>query len=159
MHSFSVKAYLELFEEVMIGRTQEYTWIIDREPGQGVLRSLQELSGKEASEPMRADGITIASLAGHISWSLNFALTFLNGQKPDGNWSESWKVRAVDEEDWLRLLEEIEDRTEAFREKVREREDWSDKLLEMGVLAFLPHMAYHLGALRQLLKELRERQE
>ncbi len=157
MHPFSIKAYLTLLEEIMIGKTQEYTWIIDRDPGQGILRSLQELSGQEASTPLRKDGISIASHAGHINWALNFALTFLNNETPSGDWTESWQTKTVDEEDWLKLLEQIEDRTEAFREKVKEREDWSDSRFETGVLAFVPHMAYHLGAIRQLLKELRER--
>lgn len=157
MHPFSLKAYLTLFEEIMIGRTGEYTWVIDRDPGQGILRSLQELSGKEASTPLRKDGISIASHAGHVNWALDFALTFMSGETPTGKWPDSWKTKDLDEEDWLKLLEQIEDRAEAFRDKVKEREDWSDVQLETGVLAFVPHMAYHLGAIRQLLKELRER--
>jgi hypothetical protein len=67
------------------------------------------------------------------------------------NWSESWRVRRVDSEDWMLLIEQLR---REFNQLVQSLSSGvslaSDEQLK-EVLALIPHAAYHLGAIRQMV--------
>jgi len=117
----------------------------------GLLRSLDALSAADVSRSVHG-GATIAAHALH----LRFGLSLMNrwareGGNPfaDAAWDEAWKVGAVDDRRWA----EIRD---GLRAEVR---DWlevlgsprSVALVELnGMIGSIVHLAYHLGAVRQI---------
>jgi hypothetical protein len=154
MSTFSKQSYLELLDELVIGKTEEYTWVVDREPGHGIIRTVEQLSAEEASFPITEGGSTVAAHTEHVRWSLQLALAFLKGEKPAPNWKESWRIKTVDEKQWEQLQKDLKDVYTAIRTSVEKRDDWSDRRMEKGTFSILPHMSYHLGAIRQMVRVL-----
>lgn len=153
--TFSMPSFLELYDELVIGRTKEFTWVIDREPGKGILGTVDSLSAEEASRAVTDGGSTVAAHTEHIRWSLNYALTFLEGKTPSGNWEESWRIKTVDEKEWANLRQDLKQVYKEIRQNIEHRTAWTDSLLLTGLMAVLPHLGYHLGAIRQMMVVLK----
>jgi hypothetical protein len=155
MSAFSLDIFLGLLEEVMVGKTKEQTWVIDREPGHGILRTVEALTAAEASEAAVEGGSTVAAHAGHVRWSLGFALGFFQGNGPIGDWAESWTVKTVSEQEWAQLRNDLRIAYEKIKTAIQQHSDWSDPQFAKGTLAMLPHLGYHLGAIRQKMVAIR----
>jgi len=69
---------------------------------------------------------------------------------PEGGWSESWSVRAVDAETLDTLRAELRREYDTLLAAINRLRSFSDPQLFKGMLALVPHAAYHLGAVRQL---------
>lgn len=142
---------LDILHELYIGTEDESTWVIDAKPGYGFTRTIKTVTAQEASTPIVNGGSTIAAHTYHLKWSINFALEFYSGNQPDGNWPESWKVRKVNDAEWAALQQELLDSYHTLKDTIAAVKDWSNPFLIKGTIALLPHAAYHLGAIKQLL--------
>jgi hypothetical protein len=154
MSTFSKQSYLELLDELVMGKTKEFTWVIDREPGQGITGTIEQLSAEDASFAITEGGSTVAAHTEHVRWSLQLALAFFKGENPTPNWEESWRIKKVDDKQWKKLQKDVKDIYTAIRAAVEKRDDWSDPRFATGTLAILPHLSYHLGAMRQMVRVL-----
>ena len=146
-----LKPFLDIFREVYIGKEGEHTWVIDAQPGHGFTAAIHELSAAQASTPLVPGGTTIAAHTEHLRWSLYFALEFFEGRTPSSKWEESWKVREVDQQQWEQLQQDLLVAYDKVQHAVESVKDWSNEFLVTGTLALLPHAAYHLGAVKQLI--------
>lgn len=146
-----LKPFLELLREIYIGSETEEVWIIDAKPGHGLTASAKELTAKQASTPQVEGGSTVAAHTEHLRWSLEFAMAFYEGRQPSGNWADSWKIHEVNEEEWEQLQLALLVAYQKLLYAIKEVKDWSDPHLLRGTLALLPHAAYHLGAVKQLI--------
>lgn len=144
---------LELFSEAYTGPNHAYTWFIDNKPDAGLLGTFSGLSAEAASRPSPT-GSTIAAHAEHLRWSLALANAFARGENPTPNWPESWTVKAVDDAAWDELQAELKREYETLFAAMERQEDFSDPQLLTGILALMPHAAYHLGSVRQLVNAL-----
>jgi hypothetical protein len=149
MEAIFKEALLELFSEAYTGPNHAYTWFIDNAPGSGLFGTLGALSAEEASRP-GPSGATIAAHAEHLRWSLALANAFARGEEPKVDWKESWTVRTVDAEAWESLRSELRQEYETLHAALSKQADFSDRQLLTGIMALVPHAAYHLGAIRQL---------
>lgn len=145
------KPFLDLLREIYIGSEVEQTWIIDGNPGHGITTTIKEITAKQASAPMVKGGSTIAAHTEHLRWSLEFAMTFYRAEQPSGNWEESWTVHEVNEEEWEQLQLALLVAYQKLIYELKEVKDWTNPHLLKGTIALLPHAAYHLGAVKQLL--------
>jgi len=117
----------------------------------GLLRSLDRLSAADASRSVN-DGATIAAHAQH----LRFGLSLMNhwareGGNPFANarWDEAWKVSTVDAAAWDDIRHGLRDEAHRWREALQVTRDV--RSLEMtGMVSSVAHLAYHLGAIRQI---------
>lgn len=146
-----LKPLLDLLHELYIGTSGEQSWVIDRKPGQGFTAAIKTISAQQASTPIVEGGSTIAAHTEHLRWSIYFALEFFKGKKPEGNWEESWKIRQVDEAQWTKLQQDLLEAYEKLVVAIKGVTDWSNPFFVQGVLALVPHAAYHLGAVKQQL--------
>ncbi len=131
------------------------TWFIDNEPDSGILGLLSRVSAAQASQPMNgaADpGSTIAAHAEHLRWSLANTNAAMRGE-PFGNWKESWQLIKTDPTEWDRLRASLRSEFETLREGIQRQTELPDEDL-IGVLALLPHAAYHLGTIRQMIERV-----
>ena len=122
----------------------------------GLLRSLDKLSAAAASASVH-DGATIAAHAQHVRYGLSLMNQWVaEGGNPFANakWDEAWKVSSVDAAAWDEIRSGL--RGEAHR--------WLDALgaprelarIELtGMISSIAHLAYHLGAIRQINKKVR----
>jgi hypothetical protein len=124
-----------------------------RDPG--LLRSLDRLSAEAASQPATG-GASIAAHVDHLRYGLSLMNRWATGENPfrDANWSASWKRSAVTKEEWATLRRQLEHEVERWLAVVATPRDvTADELNSM--IGSVVHLAYHLGAMRQIDRTLR----
>ena len=147
-----IKPLLDILQELYIGvNNNAPTWVIDSNPGEGFTATLKTITAKQASMPLVHGGSTVAAHEEHLRWSINYALEFYKGNTPPTNWEESWKLRKVDEEEWSKLQQDLLEAYSQLKEALEKVQDWSNPALIKGTLALLPHAAYHLGSIKQMI--------
>ena len=117
---------------------------------EGLLRSLDKLSAKAASAPTPT-GSSIAAHVDHLRYGLSLMNRWTAGENPfaGADWSTSWKKTMVSEDEWRTRRTEL--RTEATRwlEALGTPRDVREMELN-GMIGSIAHLAYHLGAIRQI---------
>ena len=71
-----------------------------------------------------------------------------------GKWKESWKLYEVDNSEWGRLRKDLRTEFESLRQAIESQTELAEQDLTW-VLALLPHAAYHLGTIRQMISRVR----
>jgi hypothetical protein len=122
----------------------------------GLLRSLEKLSAAEASHSVDG-GATIAAHAQHVRYGLSLMVRWATeGGDPfaDATWDEAWKLGAVDDTQWREIRDGLRDVAGRWSMVLRAPREASDVELT-GMIASIAHLAYHLGAIRQIAKNAR----
>ena len=150
MHTAELsKTLTTLFSELVNGAPKDSAYMLNG-GDEGLLRSLDKLSAKAASAPTRT-GSTIAAHVDHLRYGLSLMNRWTSGENPFANadWSTSWKKTTVSEDEWRARRNEL--RTEATRwlEALSTPREASEMELN-GMIGSIAHLAYHLGAIRQI---------
>lgn len=148
LNSLLVEALKGLLTELAVGPPGESAYVLN--PGdRGLLESLRALSAAQASARPQGRS-SIASHVHHLYYGFTLANRRARGEDPytDANWSESWRHQQVDDAEWAKLLIALGDEIKKWREAIGSR-DW-DPFVLSGTIASVAHLAYHLGAIRQL---------
>ena len=122
----------------------------------GLLRSLEKLSAQDASRSTNG-GATIAAHAQHVRYGLSLMNRWAReGGNPfaDATWDEAWKVSAVDKSQWAEILRGLGDELRAWSKALASPREVNDVELG-GMVGSIAHLAYHLGAIRQIHRETR----
>jgi hypothetical protein len=129
------------------------TWFVNNAADAGFLPTLDALSADEASRaaPGRS---TVAAHAGHMRFSLEVSRRWMTGDRGPFDWSQSWAVKTVDEAAWAELRAGIRQEYDVFRTALAEAGELDDLALT-GAFGALAHAGYHLGAVKQMVLELR----
>ena len=117
----------------------------------GLLRSLDTLSAAEASRSVD-DGATIAAHAQHLRYGLSLMNRWAaEGGDPfaDAAWDEAWKTSGVDDLAWGEIRKGLRDESRRWLAALGAPRDVTDIELA-GMIASIAHLAYHLGAIRQI---------
>jgi hypothetical protein len=147
--------------------TRLFSEFIDGAPGQGdafmlnsgdvgLLRSLDKLSAADASRSVN-DGATIAAHAQHVRYGLSLMNRWAAaGGNPfaDAKWDEAWKVSAVDDAAWEEIRRGLRDEAHRWLQVLASPREVSAIELT-GMIASIGHLGYHLGAIRQINKQVR----
>lgn len=150
MHTAELsKTLITLFGELVNGASTDGAYMLNG-GDEGLLGSLDKLSAKAASAPTRT-GSTIAAHVDHLRYGLSLMNRWTSGENPFANadWSTSWKKTTVSEDEWRTRRAEL--RTEATRwlEALGTPREASEMELN-GMIGSIAHLAYHLGAIRQI---------
>jgi hypothetical protein len=152
-----INSIVDLLTEAYEGPSDpSSTWFIDNVPNAGVLGMLEDVSASEASKSVDGSGqtgTTIASHTEHLRWSLAMMLAAIRGE-PLGEWKESWRLLYADEAEWGRVRSSLRAEFETLQKALKIQTDLPEEYLT-GLLALLPHAAYHLGVMRQMLERVR----
>ena len=149
-----IQTIITLLSEAYAGPSDSTsTWFIDNEPDSGILGIIAGVSATEASWSANNEdpGTTIASHVEHLRWSLANANGALMGKPYQPNWKESWNTVTADESKWKYLQDELRKEFEMLRKNIENQADLPGEYL-LGVMALIPHAAYHLGTIRQLIE-------
>lgn len=123
---------------------------------EGLLSALDRLTAEEASRSV-SEGATVAAHVAHLQYGLSLMNEWATrGGNPfaTADWTGAWRVGRVTEAEWDELRRGL--RAEADR--------WLDQLgqprqvsvVELnGMIGSVVHVAYHMGALRQIEPALR----
>ena len=116
----------------------------------GLLRSLERLSASEASA-LTPTGSSIAAHVDHVRYGLSLMNRWSLGEDPfaDAKWTESWNKTSVTDAEWEALRIQLRD--EAARWLVVLRTPRAVEGIELsGMIGSIAHLAYHMGAIRQI---------
>ena len=157
MHTNDTRpALTRLFSELVDGAAGQGGAFILNSGDLGLLRSLDKLSAADASRTANG-GATIAAHAQHLRYGLSLMNTWASrGGNPfaDATWDEAWKTSGVDDAAWKEIRDGLRDETHRWLAALNTPREVSDVELT-GMMASVAHLAYHLGAIRQISKESR----
>jgi hypothetical protein len=146
------RLFAELVEGVPAGREA----FILNSGDMGLVRSLDKLSAADASRSVN-EGATIAAHARHLQYGLSLMNRWAReGGNPfaDATWDEAWKTSVVNDTEWTSIRRALADEARRWRETLATPREAG--LMELsGIIGSIAHLAYHLGAIRQIDKSAR----
>jgi hypothetical protein len=138
-----------LMTELVDGAPETAAHILNRgDPG--LLRSLDRLSAAAASAVVPG-GSSVAAHAEHLRYGLSLMNRWAVGDNPfaDADWAQSWAKTTVSDADWRQLRAALRDETHRWMRALR-TERAMDQVELNDMVASVAHLAYHLGAIRQI---------
>lgn len=157
MHTTEISPTLaRLFSELVDGTSAGGGAFILNSGDAGLLRSLDTLSPADASRSVN-DGATIAAHAQHLRYGLSLMNRWATeGGNPfaDATWDEAWKMSGVGAHEWHEIRSGLRDEAHRWLKVLNSPREVSDAELP-GMIASIAHLAYHLGAIRQIAREAR----
>jgi hypothetical protein len=121
----------------------------------GLLASLERLSAEEASEIIDG-GSSIAAHVDHVTYGISLMNRWASGESPwgDADWQASWTRTTVSQEGWAARRLELERELSRWSDAIKEPRAMSARELT-GMVSSVVHLAYHLGAIRQMDRRIR----
>jgi len=157
MHTTEISTVLSrLLSELLDGPSGRGEAFILNTGDVGLLASLERLSAVDASMSVN-EGATIAAHAQHLRYGLSLMNRWAqDGGNPfaDATWDEAWKTSTVDSATWAAICSGLRDEAHRWL-KVLESLGAVSTVELTGITASIAHLAYHLGAIRQINKSLR----
>ena len=144
-----------LFRELIDGPDPNAAWMLNRGDA-GLLRSLDKLTASAASAP-GAGGASIAAHVDHLRYGLSLMNRWSQGEDDPwstADWTASWSRSIVNDEEWAALRQKLGAEARAWLETLSAPRDYTEARLN-DVIASVAHLAYHLGAIRQIDRSIR----
>ena len=138
-----------LWGEIIDGPAEQEAWMLNPRD-LGLLRSLDLLTASAASVP-HANGSSIASHVHHLRYGLHLLNQWSEGKDAftTTEFAASWHRDTVTEAEWRTLREQLRAEAERWTGTLRHPRPVTVSELT-GILASIAHLAYHLGAIRQM---------
>jgi hypothetical protein len=157
MHTNELSSSLaRLFAELVNGAPQGGGAFVLNSGDAGLLRSLEKLSAADVSQSAN-DGATIAAHARHLQYGLSLMNRWAReagNPFADALWDEAWKTSRVDESEWRSIRDGLQQETSRWLEVLGSPRDVAEVELA-GMMGSIVHLAYHVGAIRQIAKSAR----
>jgi hypothetical protein len=144
-----------VLDELIGGAAPESGWVLNpHDPG--LLNSLDKLSAQEASAVPAGGSASIAAHVDHLRYGLQLLNRWSHGENPfaDADYGPSWDRITVSEAEWAARREALKRETDAWRDAIKRPRDLAELELT-GMVASVAHLAYHLGAIRQMNRAIR----
>jgi hypothetical protein len=155
MHTADISSALgALLAELVDGASKEGGYMLN--PGdEGLLRSLEKLSAGDASA-RTATGSSIAAHVDHVRYGLSLMNRWSKGEHPfeSADWKTSWTRTQVSETEWRQRIADLRAEAARWLDVVRTPRDVDEDGLK-GLVGSIAHLAYHLGAIRQISQTAR----
>jgi len=138
-----------LFGELMHGVSGRGGYMLNARD-RGLLRSLERVSASEASALTRT-GSSAASHVAHLAYGLSLLNRWSQGENPfkGADWAMSWVKTKVTEQEWEALRMQLRDEAARWLVVLRTPREVQHEELS-GMIGSIAHLAYHLGAIRQI---------
>ncbi|HEY0321903.1 MAG TPA: hypothetical protein VGC66_13155 [Pyrinomonadaceae bacterium] len=122
--------------------------------GAGLFQTIDNLTAEEVSRVTTPGAPTIAAHCAHARFYVSVLQQYMQGHSEKVDWNESWLVQTVNASQWAALKKELRQSYETLMEALKAVESWGDEQVGGG-MAIITHTAYHLGAIRQLMRLLK----
>ena len=152
----TARSLTHLFSELVDGVTSSAGGFVLNKGDIGLLKSLGHLSAAEASRST-SDGATIAAHAQHVRYGLSLMNEWAaNGGNPFANakWDEAWNIKAVSDDQWKEIRDGLNGEAHRWNEVLKTPRE-ANGVEFTGLVSSIAHLAYHLGAIRQIHKDTR----
>lgn len=140
-----------LFSELVDGANAPGGAFIVNSGDAGLLRSLGKVSAAGASRSLDG-GATIAAHAQHVRYGLSLMNRWAReGGDPfsDATWEEAWKTTTVNDAEWAEIRGGLADEAHRWLQALGSPREVATVELN-GMIGSIAHLAYHLGAIRQI---------
>jgi hypothetical protein len=143
-----------LFSELVSGTPASGGYMLNARD-EGLLKSLDRLPATAASA-LTPTGSSIAAHVDHLRYGLSLMNRWSAGENPfeNADWSTSWKKTTVDDNEWRRLRADLRSEADRWLHALQTPRDVTEIELN-GMIGSIAHLAYHLGAIRQINQSLR----
>src|SRR5690606_31952242 len=138
-----------LFRELVHGAPDGGAFMLNpKDPG--LLRSLETLSADAASSAPGGGG-SIAAHTDHLRYGLSLLNRWSAGENPfaGANWAAPWQGLQVGAAEWADGGAAVRAEAERWLSSLAEPREVNDVELA-GMIGSIAHLAYHLGAMRQI---------
>lgn len=138
-----------LLGELVDGAPTSGAYMLNRgDPG--LLASLDKLTAADASRAA-SGGATVAAHVDHLRYGFSLMNRWQAGQNPfdDADWSASWRIGAVSDAEWKALRSGLRGEAHRWLQALGVPRDATPIELN-GVVGSIAHLAYHMGAIRQI---------
>lgn len=154
------QSIVELLKEAYAGPPDANTptWFNDNDPNAGIFGQIMPISASAASKSADGTGslgTTVASHVEHLRWSLANVNGTMRGESYQTNWKDSWRVTVVNDEEWDTLRSQLRNEYETICKGIEKQETLENEYLN-GLIALIPHAAYHLATIRQIIERVRQ---
>ena len=139
---------LAILKETIEGPGEHGSFFIDKNTG--LLQTLEALGLEQVFTSVAPDRPSIAAHVKHTSFHLHAISAWPRGDHSRRDWPSSFVLPGHDAATWAALLEELKFEYTDFQSVIREFATESDEALG-GAIGAIVHVAYHLGAIRQLI--------
>lgn len=144
-------ALVTLFAELTEGAHKPGGAFIVNSGDIGLLGSLDKLSAADASRGIQG-GATAAAHARHLQYGLSLMNRWAReGGNPFANamWDEAWKTSRVTDAEWAEIRDSLRHEIAQWKEALGTPREAAGAEL-CGLIGSVAHLAYHLGAVRQI---------
>lgn len=156
MHGFdAIPPLTKILKELVNGAPPGDAYILN--PGDpGLFRSIEKLSAQEASAIPAGGNASVAAHVDHVRYGFELFRRWSEGEQPyaTADWTQSWQRVVVGEKEWRERIESLKAEIAAWRSAMQNPPPLSD-IEQNGVAGIVVHLAYHLGAIRQINRALR----
>ena len=149
------KTLATLFRELIDGVPRDPSYMLNT-GDVGLLGSVEKLSAEDASRSSLG-GASIAAHVDHLRYGLALMNQWRSGvQNPWANadWTASWKISRVTDAEWDRLRRELRSESHRWLDALGSAQP-DDETQLLYMIASIAHLAYHVGAVRQIDKGTR----
>ena len=141
---------MAVLTETMEG-PQEYVAYLNRDSG--FFPSLENLDHNTASRRLPGQ-TTVAAHSKHSCIHLEAIVSLIRGKPQRVDWPSTWQQSVVTQEEWQELIKNMKTAYQEITSIFDENIDWGEKGLA-AAMAAIAHLAYHLGAIRQILLRMK----
>ena len=143
-----------LLAELAFGVPEGPAYVLNRGDA-GLLGSLDRLTPEQASASSQG-GASVAAHVEHLRYGLSLLNRWAGGEDPfaDADWAAAWRTTTVDTAEWADLQARLRQEVERWHAALREPRELRGPDLDTAVGSVV-HLAYHLGAIRQIVAALR----
>jgi hypothetical protein len=144
-----------LMSEIVHGAPTDAAFVLNRGDA-GLLASLDKLDATAASTSSHG-GATIAAHVNHVTFGISLLNRWASGEEnpwATADWKAAWQTTKVSTDEWDQLRRRIKQECEQWLAVLKDPRDVNDLELS-GIIGNIVHLAYHLGAMRQIDSNLR----
>ena len=148
----AIRQVVAVLREAIDGPPESWSYFTDNRRDAGYDGTLATVTADEASRMI--SGTSIAAHTHHAAWAMRRSAAWIRGDRNRWDWSESWRLSTVGEDEWPELRELFRRSYDELREAIEANGLASDESFG-GAVGAVAHAAYHLGAIRQKVARLR----
>lgn len=143
-----------LLSELVSGTPPTGGYMLNR-GDKGLFDALDNLSAAEASRII-SGGSSIAAHVDHVTYYTSLMNRWSEGENPwkTADWGASWRKAVVTEVEWVQARDAFARETRKWLGAMKEPREVKETELT-GMIASVVHLAYHVGAIRQMDRKLR----
>ena len=144
-----------LWEEVLGDPPKEGKPVAVLDADTGWTQTLAAVTAAEASREVVPGGTTIAGQTAHAAYYLELFAAIIENRHVAADWPGSFAPSTVDERAWAEQKARLFGAADRVAGHMRANPQWPE-LHVRSALGALVHLAYHLGAVRQMARVVRD---